>query len=74
MSVLWIGLVMVAVILSGFFAIKMSRGANSFQKGNGGERLQSNLVPLQVYTGDDILGHPDLKKIAELRGDRRRAK
>jgi len=68
MSVLWIGLSIFAVILTGFFIIMgITKGAFFFLKGKSEGPLRSNWVPVQVYSGDDSLGHPDLQKISELR-------
>jgi hypothetical protein len=67
MNVLWIGLSIFAVILVGFFIIMgITKGAFFLLKGQSEGPLRSNWVPLQVYSGDDSLGHPDLKKISEL--------
>ena len=67
MNVLWIGLGIFAVILISFFIIMgIIKGAFYLLKGNSGGPLRSNWVPLQVYSGDDSLGHPDLQKISEL--------
>ena len=67
MNVLWIGLSIFAVILvSFFFVLAVTKGAFFLLKGKGENPLHSNWVPLQVYSGDDSLGHPDLQKISEL--------
>ena len=67
MNVLWIGLSIFAVILASFFIIMaITKGAFFLLKGPRGGPLRSSWVPLQVYSGDDSLGHPDLKKISEL--------
>ena len=68
MDVLWIGLSIFAVILVSFFIIAgITKGAFFLLKEQSSAPLHSNWLPLQVYSGDDSLGHPDLKKISELR-------
>jgi hypothetical protein len=68
MDVLWIGLSIFAVILTCFFVIMgITKGVFFLLKGHDEGPLRSSWVPLQVYSGDDSLGHPDLKKISELR-------
>ncbi len=67
MNVFWIGLSIFAVILVTFFLITaVTRGAFYFIKSQGEGAFRSNWVPAQVYSGDDSLEHPDLKRIAEL--------
>ena len=68
MSVLWIGLSMFSVILISFFLIMaVTKGAFFLLKGQSEDPSRSNWEPsLQVYSGDDSLGHPDLQKISEL--------
>jgi hypothetical protein len=67
MNVLWIGLSIFAVILTGFFIIMgITKGAFFFLKGKSEGPLRSSWVPVQVYSGDDSLGHPDLQTISEL--------
>jgi len=67
MNVLWIGLGIFAVILISFFIIMgITKGAFFLLKGQSEGPLHSSWVPLQVYSGDDSLGHPDLQKISEL--------
>lgn len=67
MNVLWIGLSLFAVVLTGFFIVMgVTKGAFFLLKEQSEGPLRSNWVPLQVYSGDDSLGHPDLQKISEL--------
>ncbi len=67
MNVLWIGLSIFAVILASFFIVMaVTKGAFFLIKGQSADPMRSNWVPAQVYSGDDSLGHPDLKKISEL--------
>ncbi len=67
MTVLWIGLSIFAVIVTGFFIIMgITKGVLFFLNGQGTGPLRSSWVPMQVYSGDDSLGHPDLQKISEL--------
>ena len=69
MNVLWMGFSICAVILISFFVIlAITKGAFFFLKGQSEGPLRSNWVPLQVYSGDDSLGHPDLQRISELQG------
>ena len=68
MNVLWIGLSIFAVILTCFFIVmRISKGAVFLHKGQGESPIRSSWVPLQVYSGDDSLGHPDLQKLSKLR-------
>ncbi len=72
MNVLWIGLSIFAVILIGFFVIMaVTKGAFFLLKGQSEGPLRSNWVPLQVYSGDDSLDHPDLKRMSELQNNKR---
>lgn len=74
MDVLLMGLSVFAVIFASYFvAIGISKGIAFLLRGKSMRPMHSNWVSLQVYSGDDCLGHPDLQKISELRGDRRRA-
>jgi hypothetical protein len=74
MNVLLMGLSVFAVILASFFvAMGITKGVSFFSRGKSVRPMRSGWVPLQIYSGDDCLGHPDLQKISELRGDRRRA-
>lgn len=67
MTVLWIGLSIFSVIVTGFFVIMgITKGAFFFLNGPGRDPLRSSWAPVQVYSGDDSLGHPDLQKISEL--------
>lgn len=71
MDVLWIGLSIFAIVLVGFFILMaVTRGAFFLVKNEDVGPVQSNWVPLQVYSGDDVLGHPDLEKISELKTDK----
>ena len=70
MNVLWIGLSIFTVILVTFFIITaITKGAFFFLKGQSGSPLRSEWVAAQVYSGDDSLGHPDLKKMTELQDE-----
>lgn len=67
MNVLLIGFSIFVFILISFFIIKgITKGATFLLKGQNTGPLRSSWVPLQVYSGDDSLGHPDLQKISEL--------
>ncbi len=67
MNVLWMGLSIFAVICTSFFIILgMSKGFSFISRGKGKEPFRSSWIPIQIYSGDDALDHPDLKKLAEL--------
>ena len=67
MSILWMGLSLLAVILTSYFIIMaVTKRAFLLLKGQKEGPLHSNWIPLQVYSGEDSLDHPDLKKIFEL--------
>lgn len=70
MDVFWIGLIVVAVIAVSIVVIfGMTKGVAYVTHGSPKDPVQSSWVPRQVYSGDDCLGHPDLKKISELQED-----
>lgn len=72
MNVLWIGLSIFAVILASFFIIMaITKVAFSLLKGQSKGPLRSSWIPLQVYSGDDSLDHPDLKRMSELQDNKR---
>ncbi len=70
MEVLWMGLMVFAVICVSFLLVMglvkvllfISHGPNK-------SSVRSHWAPLQVYSGDDALDHPDLKKISELQAE-----
>lgn len=67
MNVLWMGLTIFAVILTSFIVILgITKGVAFVSGGSKKNALPSHWITRQVYSGDDTLGHPDLKKIAEL--------
>ena len=69
MSVFWMGLTIFLVVLISFFAIfGIIKGMASLANA-GKSSMHSAWVSPQVCSGDDSLGHPDLKKISELRED-----
>ncbi len=66
MEVLWIGLIIFIVICTSFLLVMgIVKGLLYFSKGSSKSTLRSSWMPLQVYSGDDALDHPDLQKIAE---------
>ena len=68
MDVLLMGLSIFAVILASFFVLAgITKGAFFLIKRKNSAPLHSNWVHMQVDSGDDSLGHPDLKRISELR-------
>jgi len=67
MTVLWIGLSIFAIIVTGFFiTMRITKGVFFLLNGQGRAPLRSSLVPVPTCSGDDSLGHPDLKKLSEL--------
>ncbi len=72
MNVLWMGLSIFAVISISFFLILgMSKGFNFLSLGQRKEPLRSSWIPIQIYSGDDALDHPDLRRMVELQESRR---
>jgi hypothetical protein len=71
MNVLSIGLSIFVLITSIFLVAVLIRWAFFWLRGRSAGPLHSNWVPAQVCSGDDSLGHPDLKKISELRDIKR---
>ena len=70
MSFFWMGLAPIAVILISFILILgITKGVAYVAEGNKKASTPSTWVVRQVYSGDDSLGHPDLKKISELKKD-----
>ncbi len=66
MEVLWMGLIIFIVICTSFLLVMgIVKGLLYFSKGSSKSTLRSSWMPLQVYSGDDALDHPDLQKIAE---------
>ena len=67
MSVFWMGLAIFAVILFSFmFILGITKGLGFMANGGKKNALPAHWIVRQVYSGDDSLGHPDLKKMAEL--------
>jgi hypothetical protein len=67
MSNLWIGLGVLAVVLTSFFVIMaVTKKAFLLIKGPNEEPLHSKWIPLQVYSGEDSLDHPDLMRMLEM--------
>jgi len=67
MNVLWMGLSIFAVIgISFFLILGVSKGLSVLSRGQRKESLRSSWIPIQVYSGDDALDHPDLKRMIEL--------
>lgn len=67
MDALWMGLIVFAIIIVSFvFVLGMTKGVAFVTHGNPKDPVHSSWIPQQVYSGDDSLGHPDLKKISEL--------
>ena len=71
MEVLWMGLIIFIVICTSLLLVMgIAKGLLYFSKGSSKSTLRSGWMPLQVYSGDDALDHPDLQKIAELQEPR----
>lgn len=71
MDVLWMGLtIFVIVIVSFVLILGMTKGVAYVTNGAKKDPLSSKWIAMQVYSGDDSLGHPDLKKISELQDDK----
>ncbi len=67
MNVLWMGLSIFAVISVSFFLILgISKGFSFLSLGRRKEPLRSSWIPIQIYSGDDALDHPDLRRMVEL--------
>ncbi len=67
MNILWIGLGALVVVLTSFFVIMaVTKKAFLLIKGPSEGPLHSKWIPLQVYSGEDSLDHPDLKRILEM--------
>jgi len=72
MNVFWIGLSIATVISASFFIIMaITKGAFFLLKGQSKGLLRSSWIPLQDYSGDDSLDHPDLKRMSELQDNKR---
>jgi hypothetical protein len=69
MEVLWMGLTVFAVICVSFLLVMGLVKVLLHISGPNKEPVRSHWVPLQVYSGDDALDHPDLKKISELQAE-----
>lgn len=71
MEVLWMGLIIFIVICTSLLLVMgIAKGLLYFSKGSSKSTLRSGWMPLQVYSGDDALDHPDLQKIAKLQEPR----
>jgi hypothetical protein len=67
MDVLWMGLIIFAVIVASFIiTLGLTKGVALATNSGKKDKMPSHWVVRQVYSGDDTLGHPDLKKISEL--------
>jgi hypothetical protein len=67
MSVFWMGLAIFSVILISFiFILGITKGIAFVAGSKKKDSVPSHWIVRQVYSGDDSLGHPDLKKMAEL--------
>jgi len=67
MDVLWMGLAIFAVIVvSVFVALGLSKDVAFATNSSRRDRIPSHWIIRQVNSGDDTLGHPDLKKMSEL--------
>ena len=67
MDVFWMGLAIFAVILVSFMLVLgVTKGVSIISNGYKKNVVPSHWIVRQVYSGDDSLGHPDLKKMSEL--------
>ena len=72
MEVLWMGLTVFAVIcVSSLLIMGLVKVLLYISHGPSKGPVRSHWVPLQVYSGDDALDHPDLQKISELQAELR---
>ncbi len=70
MEVLWMGLAVFAVIcVSSLLVMGLVKFLLYISHGPNKGLVRSPWIPLQVYTGDDALDHPDLQKISELQAE-----
>ncbi len=70
MEVLWMGLTVFAVICVSFLLVMgLVKVLLFISPGTNKSPVRSRWVPLQVYSGDDALDHPDLKKISALQAE-----
>ena len=68
MDVLWMGFVIFAVIVVSFIVtLGLTKGVSLAINSNKKDKMPSHWIVRQVNSGDDTLGHPDLKRISELR-------
>ena len=67
MDVLWMGLVIFAVIVVSFIiTLGLTKGVALATNSNKKGKMPSHWIVRQVNSGDDTLGHPDLKKMSKL--------
>jgi len=67
MEVLWMGLSIFGVILTSFILVMgMAKGVGRLTRAPFKGPLRSSWVPVQVYSGDDALDHPDLKRLSQM--------
>ena len=70
MNVFWMGLTIFAVISVSFFVVfGITKGVAIVTNNKKKDSIPSTWIVRQVYSGDDSLGHPDLKKMSELQED-----
>ena len=67
MDVLWMGMIIFAVIVVSFIvSFGLTKGVALATNSGKKNKMPSHWIVRQVYSGDDTLGHPDLKKMSEL--------
>lgn len=67
MEVLWMGLSIFGVILISFILVMgLAKGVTKMNRSSGKGSFRSKWLPIQVYSGDDVLDHPDLKRLSEV--------
>lgn len=67
MEVLWMGLSIFAVICTSFLlTMGLIKGMLIVTRGSSRVSRRNDWMPLQIFSGDDALDHPDLKNLAEV--------
>lgn len=67
MEVLWMGLSIFGVILTSFILVMgLAKGVTRMSRNSAKGSFRSKWLPIQIYSGDDVLDHPDLKRLSEI--------
>ncbi|NIR57302.1 MAG: hypothetical protein GWM98_26080 [Nitrospinaceae bacterium] len=68
MNIFLAGLIIAGAIGASFMLIMgMTMGITLFTGKQHKKKLRSSWFPLQIYSGDDVLDHPDLKALGDLK-------